>query len=126
MASEFSFTYQKGKPIITVPVQYRKNKAKHIHLLLDSGADYTILSRTDAIFLGVDYNTLSQKEETAEAANMSLIHHKKVRLYITIGTLTIQIPALVTKEPVQSLLGRKGIFDRFDITFTKDQHIVFS
>lgn len=78
----------------------------------------------DALTLGIEYNKIKGEEYKAEVANFDLLHTKEVDLEININDQFIKVPALITKEPLDPLLGRKGIFDHFDILFQEAQEQV--
>ena len=119
-----AFPYVKGRPSITVRFRSTAGKARYFELLIDSGADYSIISKSDAIALGIDYNHIQCKEKRVEAANMSSIHVKDVRLSLSIDKLSLTVPVLISREYSEALLGRKGIFSRFDILFQENQNQV--
>ena len=101
-------------------------RARYFRLLVDSGADYTLISSADALLLGLDYQEIRSPETKVEVANMASIHTKKTLLTLTIESLAFKIPVLVAKEEVECLLGRKGVFDQFDILFQeKEGRVVF-
>ena len=111
-----SFNYQKGKPKVTVKLKY-KEKSKYFSFLVDSGSDYTLISQSDAVTLGIDYKEINAPEIKIEIADLTTMHTKKVPLTLLIDTFELNIPVLIAKEPVERLLGRKGVFPKFDITF---------
>jgi len=103
-----------------------KNKSRYFRLLIDSGADYTLISKSDAAVLGLNYKNINTKEIKVEIANLAFIHTKKSHLTITIEDNSFKIPVLIAKEEVECLLGRKGIFDKFDILFReKEGQVIF-
>lgn len=111
--------------MLTAKLRYRKN-AKYFQFLIDTGADYTIIPKSDAYLLGVHYEDIKQKEIKLEAANLTLIKAKKVSLVLTIDQYNIAIPVLIAKNNVEPVLGRKGLFEHFDILFQeRQQQVVF-
>ncbi len=102
------------------------NRSKYFEFLIDSGADYTLLSSIDAFSLGVDYTILLAKETKVEVANSTIIYAKETTFLINIGDSKFQIPVLISKENIEPLLGRKGVFNNFDITFRESaKEVVF-
>lgn len=110
--------------MLTARLRTSNGKAKYFKFLIDSGADYTLISRSDALIIGIDYSELNSQEIEVEVANLTFIHAKKTTLIITIENQDLTIPVLIAKEDVECLLGRKGIFDKFDVTFKEREQIV--
>ncbi|MDH5597289.1 MAG: retroviral-like aspartic protease family protein [Candidatus Peregrinibacteria bacterium] len=101
-------------------------RGRFFRLLVDSGADYTLISSSDALILGIEYKKISTREVKVEVANLAFIHTKKTRLVIEIEGVKLSIPVLVAKEEVECLLGRKGVFTYFDILFQEQrQQMIF-
>ncbi len=98
----------------------------YLRFLIDSGADYTLIPKSAAIMLGLNYKKLSTTEGTVEASNHTYIKTKTSHLHLTIDTVSIKIPVLVCEEEIECILGRKGVFENFEITFReKQQEVVF-
>lgn len=110
--------------MLMAKLRKENGKARYFEFLIDSGADYTLISRSDGLILDIDYNELQTKEIKVEVANLNFIHTKEVKLFITIEDKDFAIPVLIAKEEVECLLGRKGIFEHFDITFQESQQQV--
>lgn len=103
-----------------------QNKGRYFRFLIDSGADYTLIPKSKAILLGLNYKDLKTTEGTVEASNHTYIKTKTTHLHLTIDRITIKIPVLVCEEEIDCLLGRKGVFENFEITFReKQQEVVF-
>lgn len=101
-------------------------KARYFELLIDTGADYTLISQYDAELLGLRYKAIKQKEIKVEVANLAFIRTKKVSLLLTIEGYDFTIPVLIAREGVESLLGRKGIFEHFEVIFQEyNEQVVF-
>lgn len=120
------YSYTHGRPMMTAKLQKGQNKARYFELLIDSGADFTLISKADARLLGIEYKELKEKERKVEVANLAYIHTKKVRMKIELGYENLNIPVLVARENVERLLGRKGVFSNYSITFKEsDSEVVF-
>jgi predicted aspartyl protease len=103
-----------------------KGRARYFEFLIDSGADFTLISKADAYLLGIDYKELPGKEIKVEVANLAFIHAKQTRFTISIEGHDFTIPVLIAKEEVERLMGRKGIFENFDITFKElEKEVIF-
>lgn len=103
-----------------------KGRARYFEFLIDTGADYTLISQYDAQLLGINYRNIKQKEIKVEVANLAFIHTKKISLLLTIEGREFIVPVLVAREQVESLLGRRGIFEHFDVLFQEhNQQVLF-
>ncbi|MEK7524679.1 MAG: retropepsin-like aspartic protease [Patescibacteria group bacterium] len=101
-------------------------KARYFELLIDTGADYTLISQYDAQLLGLKYKAIKQKEIKVEVANLTFIYTKKVSLLLTIEGHEFTIPVLIARDGVESLLGRKGLFEHFEVVFQEyNQQVIF-
>ncbi len=118
---QHEFPYIHGRPRITAKLGKNKDELHFIDFLVDTGADYTMMSRFDAAAIGVDYEDIKAKEIVLEAANMTTIRGKETRLIMDIRDITFSIPVIITKGENERVLGRIGFFDRFDVTF-KQKH----
>lgn len=114
---QLEFEYSQGRPVLTAKLGKTKNNSKYFEFLIDSGADYTIIPQSDAEILGINYENIKSKEIIIEAANLTKIRTKEVRLTITIRDISFTIPVLISEKEVERLIGRKGLFDKFEITF---------
>ena len=99
-------------------------KARYFEFLVDSGADFTMISKSYSSLLDVDYDTIKSAEIKVEVANLAFIHAKKITLILTIEGNDFSVPVLIANEEVECLLGRKGVFESFDITFQENQQQV--
>ena len=123
---QLKFPYSNGRPALTAKLRKGNNKARYFEFLIDSGADFTLISQSDALLLGIEYKSIKTKEIKVEVANLTYIHAKRTNITITIGNNNFAVPVLVAKEEVERLLGRKGVFDKFDVTFKeKSQEVIF-
>lgn len=110
--------------MVTVQLKYPRQKARYLEMLLDSGADYTIISQSVASLLGIEYDKINTKEIETEMANFSIISTKETKIQLIIDEVEITIPILVSKKEVEPLLGRKGVFNAFDILFQERKNKV--
>ena len=102
---------------MTALLRSRNRKGRYFELLVDSGADYTLISQYDAALIGVNYKKIRSKEQKIEMPNLTCIKAKKVSLELELRKCIVKIPVLVAEEEVECLLGRKGVFDYFDVFF---------
>ncbi len=55
----------------------KNGKARYFELLIDPGADYTLISQYDAQLLGFKYKAIKQKEIKVEVANLAFYLRKE-------------------------------------------------
>lgn len=124
--TSIKFPYIKGKPSLTARVETPHGSGRFIRFLIDSGADYSVISKIDAMSIGINVDTLRGEGTEVEYANRESIKGEKVQLSITLGDEKIDALFIVAYESGEALLGRKGIFDKFDVLFQeKDQMVTF-
>lgn len=112
--------------MLMAKARYGKGRARYLEFLIDSGADYTLISKSNAYLLGLNYSEINKREVKVEVANLAFISTKKVSLKLTIEGEEINVPALIANQEVENLLGRKGVFDKYDITFKeREQRVIF-
>jgi predicted aspartyl protease len=99
---------------------------RFFEFLIDSGADYSVISKADAHTLGIDLKVIHGEEVSIELADLHVLKTIKIHLLMTINGTELEVPVLIAEENVECLLGRKGIFDRFEIVFReKEQEVIF-
>jgi len=88
-----------------------------VRLLLDSGADYTLLPKSLGELAGLDFSRLRKLTVTG-------VEGRGVKAYL--GTIRLRIAGLVlplipcmygSSDTTPLLLGREGFFDLFDVAF---------
>lgn len=123
---QHKFPYIKDRPIITTRLGKLNGPAKYMGFLIDTGADFTLISRSSAFSIDLDYPLISSPEIKIEVANLATILAKQTELIITIKDRNLLIPVLIADQEVENLLGRKGIFDYYDITFQqREKQVIF-
>ena len=124
--SHLTFTYIKNRPMLMAKLGNDKSSARYFEFLIDSGADYTLIPKSAATILGVDYDKIPNQKTKIETANLQSIRAKKTELLFIMSNIKFKIPVLICEAEVECLLGRKGIFENFDITFKeKDREVIF-
>ena len=119
-----------------IEVAFRKNSSIkdpetnpeiRVYGLVDSGADMTIIPLSFAQLLGYN-NWNSQEIENSSGAEGGLIPYFIRNADITIGDIKIRIQiACSLLDNVPFLLGRKDIFDKFQVCFNdKEKKIKFT
>ncbi len=114
---QHEFPYIHGRPRITAKLVKNKDELHFVDFLVDTGADYTMMSKFDAEAIGVDYGDIKGKEIVFEAANITSIRGKETRLIMSLRDMTFSIPVIITKGENERVLGRIGFFDTFNVTF---------
>jgi predicted aspartyl protease len=102
------------------------NKPRNILMLIDTGADISLISKSFASLLGIQYAKIKSETVKVETASLDKINARKTKIHIKIGDDKFEIPIFVANDEVEALLGRKGVFDRYEVVFqeTKQQVII--
>ncbi len=122
------YSYVNDKPIVNLFTKY-SDSGELVEYLVDSGADQTILSKISASLLGIDYECLESKPIETEAINGSSLFVKESKVFIEIGGVDFRIPVWIADRHIMTVLGRRGVFDRFDLIFQERKNpkrLVFS
>lgn len=102
----------------------QNSDGRYFRFLIDSGSDYTLIPKSAATLLGIDYNKIPKEKTNIETANLQSFSAKRTELYLKLNHVRLKIPVLIYEEEIECLLGRKGVFERFDITFRENQQKV--
>ena len=97
-----------------------------IKILVDSGADFCLISKQFGIDLGYQ-TTLGESLAKADGIGGSIDYLLR-QMELTIDGHTFMAPAawLQSDDSVENLLGREVVFDLFDIEFKQaDEQIIF-
>lgn len=87
-------------------------------LLVDTGADYTLLPHHAAFELGVNLKKDSQMFLTKGVGGKEKVYFLKRGIKIRIGHVEKVIPlGFLEKEDIPALLGREGCLNDFDVRF---------
>ncbi|MBI4527250.1 MAG: retroviral-like aspartic protease family protein [Deltaproteobacteria bacterium] len=111
---EFPYTLHKGYLLPIIPVSIDSHK---IWVFVDSGATFSILSVPEAERIGVDWR--SGRPQMIVVGDGSFIPTFIHNLTIQIGTSQVAAPVGFSERLGVgfNLLGRTGIFDRFQVCF---------
>jgi len=130
MAIIFRYKHVKRKdgflrkaPFIPIFLRDRNDKLYEFTGLIDSGADFTLIPKDLADFLGLK---LGKGETTAGIGGSAKVRNSKMNLTIKNQRerYNLEIPVLILMEnyaDVPILLGRNGFFDNFHINFRQDE-----
>ena len=87
-------------------------------LLVDTGADYTLLPKHIAFELGIDLKKDCNSLLTSGVGGEEKVYFARRRLKIKIENLEKEIPVgFLDQEDIPPLLGREGCLNDFDIRF---------
>lgn len=113
-------------PFIPVHILGKGGSMFIVRALIDSGADNTVIPKIIADVLGIEGKELA----TSEGIGGS-VEAIKSRITATIQgkeeVHTFQLPVVVLKKDegaIPMLLGRKGFFEHFHITFKQNQETI--
>lgn len=102
-------------PTIALPVKTPDGHTL-FHFLIDTGASFTMLPRSQAEVLGVDLS--GARKVTARGIGASGVPAQLAEITLRIGDVELTIPCFFSsREDSPFLLGRMGFFSRFNITF---------
>lgn len=127
----YPFTYEQtltlgemARPVIPVNFWSIPDKDwQKVALLVDTGADLTLIPRYTAAFLGLDYQNASELQTQGVGGALSIKYVENVR--IKIGDITRSIPVGVTAgHSVPPLLGRHLALETLKTTIDKSREIV--
>ena len=110
------------RPLLPVQLVYKADRPIQTVMLIDSGADFSLLPRSLAKALEIPLSTLSMDSSVGISGEPIDVAWANVRM--TFGqrnaTFEIDLPIQVVQEgdgPVVPLLGRHPFFRDFDISF---------
>lgn len=111
-----------AKVLFNVP---QKDRWREIWMLVDTGADYTILPRYLAERFGVDLENDCQIHQTSGiggAEKVFFLSKMKVRL----GKWERKIPVgFLDRDEIPPLMGRHLLLETFETHFSKDYTVTF-
>lgn len=102
------------------------DKSVNIWMVVDTGADFTIIPRHFAEKLRISFETDCAKDSTFGVGGEQAIFFCKNAIIAHIGHLKRSIPlAFFDSNEVPALLGRQGFLETFDTTFLKKHTVIF-
>lgn len=115
------------RPIAKVSFQSPKNNIWiDTWMVVDTGADFTILPRYLSQDLNISLEHDCVKDVTIGVGGRQVIYLYKRRIKAKVGYLLRDIPlAFLDSNEVPALLGRLGFLETFDTEFLKSHIIVF-
>jgi gag-polyprotein putative aspartyl protease len=96
-------------------------------MLIDSGADISVISKQVGIDLGLNINQDDYQFEAQGVGGGTIIYLTKViNVIINEHTTTVPVAWLLDANVEEMIIGREVIFDAFDIEFKQaDEEIIF-
>lgn len=115
------------RPIAKVTLQSPTTKQSiDIWMIVDTGADYTILPRHFSEKLRISLERDCLKDLTYGVGGEQTVYFLKRKIKAKIGQLERNIPlAFIDSNEVPALLGRLGFLETFDTEFLKKHVVVF-
>lgn len=97
-----------------------------VWMVVDTGADYSILPRHMSNKLRISFAKDCMKDETYGVGGNQTIYFCRTKLTATIGGIKRNVPvAFFDNDEVPPLLGRLGFLETFDTEFLKKHVVVF-
>lgn len=101
-------------------------KLVDIWMIVDTGADYTIIPRHFSEKLRISLERDCVKDTTSGVGGEETIYFCKKKIQARIGSFKRDIPlAFLDSNEVPALLGRLGFLETFDAVFLKTHFVVF-
>jgi hypothetical protein len=110
------------RPIIPVKLQYKNNEPIIYTMLLDSGADISLLSKDVGESLGIDTDR-EPDDDVYGVTGRTPVIEERIKIRFGMGNryeFGSEIPMQITKKkgrPAVPALGREPIFREFDVHF---------
>lgn len=102
------------------------DKAVDIWMVVDTGADYTILPRHFSEKLRISLERDCIKDSTFGVGGEQTVYFLKNKIKAKIGKFERDIPlAFIDSNEIPALLGRLGFLETFDTEFLKKHIVVF-
>lgn len=95
-------------------------------MIIDTGADHTILPKSLADALGISLRKDCTKEKTNGVGGSQSVYYLKKKIPVLVGSLKRDVPlAFFDNDRLPPLLGRLGFLETFDVTFSKNHTVTF-
>lgn len=111
------------RPIAQVHFKHKsENIWRRITMIVDTGADYTLLPKFLANVLGIDMVKNCRVLTTEGVGGKSKVYLVKDKVRVKIGEFTRKIPVgFLATDYIPPLLGRQEFFETFRVIFEKFQ-----
>lgn len=116
------------RPVAQVSLQSpSQNTWIETWMVIDTGADFTILPRYLSEDLGLSLENDCVKDTTFGVGGQQILYLSKSKILVKIGNIERQIPlAFLDSNEVPALMGRLGFLETFDIQFLKSHLTIFN
>ena len=119
-SSSLGFVY---RPIAKVGLRDANGEMFELSMLVDSGADISILSKRIGDIMGLDVEQGEAKVFRGIVGELIAYVHK---IPLFINGMEVETRVAFALSEVPNLLGRLDIFKNFEISFRKDEEFCFS
>ena len=90
-----------------------------VEMVVDSGADYTLLPNRYASILGIDFESDCSKEKTQGVGGTEMVYQYP-KLPLRVNKWEKKIPVgFLSRDDIPALLGRLGCLEVLRVTFEK-------
>lgn len=114
------------RPVAKVSLESKNSVWTDVWMVVDTGADFTILPRYLADNLGISLEKECIKDTTFGVGGEETIYLCKQKVKAKIGSFKRDIPlAFFDSNEVPALLGRLGFLETFNTEFLKSHMVVF-
>lgn len=130
MATTFSFKEYPSslfgvikRPVAQVLFAHKKEDAwQPVTMLIDTGADYTLLPRFLAATLGITLSKDCRVITTQGVGGKNIVYLLKEKMRVRIGAYERNIPlGFLATDSIPPLLGRQEFFETFRVVFENYQ-----
>ena len=98
----------------------------NVWMIIDTGADYTILPRHFSEKLRISLERDCVKDITKGVGGEQTVYLCKSKIQAKVGSLKREVPlAFLDSDEVPPLLGRLGFLETFDVEFLKTHKVIF-
>lgn len=112
-----------AKVTLKSPIQ---EKGVTVWMVVDTGADYTVIPRHFSEKLRVSLERDCIKDVTLGVGGNQTIYFLKSKIQASLGRFKREIPlAFFDNNEVPALLGRLGFLETFDTEFLKSHFVIF-
>lgn len=128
MAVSFPFKKERSpifgtifRPVAEVSFKHQEKKIwQSVTMLVDTGADYTLLPEIFALELGINLITDCRKIGTRGVGGKSTVYLFKRKITAKLGNFERQIPiGFLANGYIPPLLGRQEFLETFKVVFDK-------
>lgn len=115
------------RPIAKVTLKSPANRYWiNLWMIVDSGADYTIIPRHFSQKLRISLEHDCIKDETSGVGGSQIVYFLKAKIQARLNHFERKIPlAFFDNNEVPALLGRLGFLETFNTEFLKSHEVVF-